>query len=856
MAFQRHHFQPDTPTNVFATLNPEDINSNIGRYFTFGDGNLSITITGDPSSHGYKMYTLSSLRFSMEQSAYCEVIHPNLSTSTGNICGIVQKELLDPAVESGRIQSNYNSAFCWSNVTATGIRRILSSGTTTYSQGTITTSTIIGLFYNSSDKIFSVYHDNVLQESVDVSMFDPSLSLSFCFHAHTSNGKSIVNFGQNPDFSGTKTDSAGPYTDANGIGQFYYQPPAGALALCTENLPVTTINPHMKEQPGDFFKAVTYKGNGGSNEISSVGFEPDFVWVKEKDGEGNHCLLDTIRGPYNGLHCDTSQKQWSDPATLSSFDSNGFSVGSHVVMNKNGSTFVAWSWKAGGSGGKYNVDGKAYSSLREAGIASGSITPTGMSVNTKAGFSIVKWKGNGDSATIPHGLSSAPSMVITKSLTGSSTGWMTSHVGLPSNHNMILNDTDIGWHPSSNGWVELGNENTFELKEGNVNINNTNENEVDYIAYCWYSVPGYSKFGSYTGNNSSEGPFVYTGFKPAFLMIKKATVSDESWIMIDSARKEYNPTDNVLLANLANEENLVTSDRVPIDFLSNGFKIRGDDSVVNGASSPQYIYMAFAEAPVTPPSRVQVIEDPERELNRMRSLQFDGSSYLSKDFSGLTAIERQKRTFSIWVKKSKLATLQAIAYRYYGRSSTDWNAFQSGALMLLNDDTVQMSDRNYGSGTSDIVQEMVAVFRDTSAWFHLVCSVNTIHSERPQAEVAQFYINGKLVETTHINVHGDGYQCEMFGTGTNYIGAGHAVGWSGDYFNGYLANFYFIAGQALEPTDFAQSLNGVWVPKQYTGDYGTNGFHLDFAPENMKYTDGALVEVLDASPNSNHWTAN
>ena len=244
-------------------------------------------------------------------------------------------------------------------------------------------------------------------------------------------------------------------------------------------------------------------------------------------------------------------------------------------------------------------------------------------------------------------------------------------------------------------------------------------------------------------------------------------------------------------------------------------------------------------------------------ISEMNSLRFDGSSYLSKDFSGLTATERQKRTYSFWIKRSELSTLQQIASRYYPRSSADWNAFQSGALLLLDTDKIQYSDRDYGSGIGDIIQNADPVNRDTSAWFHLVCSINTIHSERPQAEGVKFYINGEPVSTTHINIYGDGYQCELFGTGTNYIGAHLGVGYDRDYFKGYLADFYFITGQALDHNSFGETISDIWVPKAYSGTYGTNGFHLDFADgiETLPVNGSNVSAFRDKSGNDNHWQA-
>ena len=334
------------------------------------------------------------------------------------------------------------------------------------------------------------------------------------------------------------------------------------------------------DKPDDYFNTVLYTGTGGTQSITGVGFQPDWVWLKARSSAYSHQLFDVIRGATKLLASEeTSAEQTLSGVT--SFDSDGFAVGSDAGSNNNGTTFASWNWLANGAG----VSNTA-----------GDITST-VSANTTSGFSIVSYTGNGtSSATVGHGLGVAPKMTIIKQR-NSSNGWnvwtFANNAGDPDSFGE-LNST-AAWYQDQGGDGPYTTQPTSSLLTltayGQVN-GNTNT----YIAYCFAEVKGFSKFGSYTGNNSNDGPFLYMGFKPAFVLIK-ATNTTQWWTLLDNKRDTYNVATLGISPNSSNSESTFNTDRGPhnMDFVSNGLKIRTDNSGINGTNS--FIYMAFAENP-------------------------------------------------------------------------------------------------------------------------------------------------------------------------------------------------------------------------------------------------------------------
>jgi hypothetical protein len=333
--------------------------------------------------------------------------------------------------------------------------------------------------------------------------------------------------------------------------------------------------------------ATTYTGNGttnaitnGGNNTTGVTFQPDFVWMKNRTNAYYHGLYDSVRGTgtSKSLYSNTTEAEGTNSTNqnLVSFDTSGFTLGSTSstnAINTSGSSLVAWQWKAGGTA----VSNTA-----------GSITSS-VSANTTAGFSVVTYTGTGSAATVGHGLGVAPSMYIVKSRNGSA-DWGVYHKSLGASNALFLNLTSGS--TAGSVWNNTApTSSVFSVGSGSF----VNTNGVTYVAYCWAEVAGYSKFGSYTGNGSTDGPFVYLGFRPRFVMIKLSSASGTNWEIWDSSRNTYNITDLLLLPSSSNAESTY-SGNYSLDFLSNGFKIRGSGSGLND-SGQTLIYAAFAENP-------------------------------------------------------------------------------------------------------------------------------------------------------------------------------------------------------------------------------------------------------------------
>ena len=331
----------------------------------------------------------------------------------------------------------------------------------------------------------------------------------------------------------------------------------------------TTIN-----KSTDYFNTKLYTGTGSSNAQTGVGFQPDWTWIKERASAGHdHNLFDAVRGVTKSIKSNTSGAQTTDAQDLKTFDSDGFTLGTNGGINENNVTFASWNWKANGAGSS-NTDG--------------SITST-VSASTTSGFSIVKWTANAGTATIGHGLNAVPKMIIVKSLANATT-WMVQHSSLGSGKEIYLNNTSAA--NNSTAWNSTDPTSTVFTVTGGAGdgVNASG----DYVAYCFADIKGFSKFGSYVGNGNADGAFIYTGFKPAFVIIKRYDSGTLDWNMYDSKRLGYNGGDAPLFADLNNSE---SNDYGRIDFVSNGFKIRtSNDQLANNGG--KFLYMCFAEAPL------------------------------------------------------------------------------------------------------------------------------------------------------------------------------------------------------------------------------------------------------------------
>jgi len=329
------------------------------------------------------------------------------------------------------------------------------------------------------------------------------------------------------------------------------------------------------DKPSDYFTPTIYTGTGSSQSIDT-GFAPDWVWIKKRSGTANNCLYDTIRGATKTLHSDVANGESTDAQLLTAFETDGFTVGTGANVNESSATFVSWNWKAGTA---FTNDASA--------TGVGSIDSAG-SVNTDAGFSIVSWTGTGSNGTIAHGLGSVPKMIIIKDRSNTR-NWQVYHVGYGNGGSGQLN-LDAAF--SGDGMFQSTDPTSSVFSVGT--SVNANASSANIIAYCFAEVKGYSKFGSYVGNGSADGTFVYTGFKPAWVMMKASSASG-NWGMFDNKRIGYNVKNYNFRADQNNAEG--TDDA--IDILSSGFKIRSTSGGFGGGSGTTYIYMCFAESPFT-----------------------------------------------------------------------------------------------------------------------------------------------------------------------------------------------------------------------------------------------------------------
>jgi hypothetical protein len=352
---------------------------------------------------------------------------------------------------------------------------------------------------------------------------------------------------------------------------FAYTAPSGFKALCTANLPAPVVT-----KPSEYMDVLLYTGNGSTQTISGLGFSPDFLWFKTRNTNSQHALYDVIRGVSKSLVSNSTAAEATEGGGLASFDSAGFSLsGDNTIQgstNGSGRTYVTWAWDAGSST-VTNTQGSISSQVR---------------ANASAGFSIVTWTqtgSSGDTPTVGHGLGVAPSLILTKNR-GGAVDWRSYHASLGVNKVIWLNSTlgagDIGSPP---GWSISST--TFGMKNGQV-VDSGNS----MVAYCFAPVAGYANAFSYSGNGSSDGPMVWLGFRPRFI-IQKRTDSAGSWLLIDTARDPVNVARNEMFANSSAAE---YDNGSLIDVLSNGFKIRASFANMN-ASGGSFIGFAFAESP-------------------------------------------------------------------------------------------------------------------------------------------------------------------------------------------------------------------------------------------------------------------
>ena len=530
----------DSPTNNFCTLNPLDMN--IDSYaITVSEGNLQ---AAGPSEG-------RSLRGTMGMPSgkwYWEVC----TTVSGvyNVAGIAKNSSPLNAV----LGNDANSYTMFSQSGA----KFNNGSTSSYGSAWNAAGNICGIAFDADNGTLVFYVNNSSQGTAFTGLtsgdFLPALAVR--------TGKAVVNFGSDSSFAGNKTPQG--KQDSNDIGDFYYAPPTGFLALCTANLPEVDVI------PTDNFNTVIYSGTGADNRVlSGVGFTPDLGIFKRRNGTGPSQFFDTLRGATKQLRSDTTSAESTQGNKQKTFTSDGYTLGTDAQINGSGGTYVAWNWKAGGSASSNS---------------NGSITSQ-VSANVDAGFSIVSYTALDSDETVGHGLSQKPELVLVKRR--NSTGnWVSHWTNLTTtNKQLYLNLTNA---LDSNNINSVG-ASTFRVN-GWADVATANGT---YISYCFHSVDGYSKVGSYVGNGNVDGPMVNLGFKPKFVIIKRATEVGV-WFMFDTERSPHNVMNTKLNANSSDAEDSDTSWN--IDFLSNGFKLRGNHVYINSQNN-SHIFIAFAENP-------------------------------------------------------------------------------------------------------------------------------------------------------------------------------------------------------------------------------------------------------------------
>ena len=555
----------------YATLNPLDK----GTSSTLSDGNLKFS--GVSLAHrGVR----SSIRPTIK--VYAEMVVYNNETGFGFATGTTGLDSSTLVSGKGAIYNN----------------QLRSNGSSIASITTLAVGDLIQVAYDPDSNKAWIGRNNLWYDSSGGYTGNPATGANATFtisedifiYTHSYNAyDTTTNFGQKP---------------------FKFPPPDGFQPLNAANVRPSTV----VARPDQYVGVTTYSGSSGNVVVDDLNFKPDAVWIKQRNASGftdDHVLVDSVRGRSKSLYPSGNYSENTSDADkdLISFDINGFTLGptQQSAVNRGSSgNYVAWTWKAGGNSNTFNIDDVGYASFAASGITAGTVTPTGISAGTKQGFSIIKYDGAGTStsdtpSTIPHGLLQSPSFFIVKAISGDNAAddWFCYHQSLGASKRIRLNQSS-GADTQSNLWGN-GTSPTSSVISINKGWYSANYTGHTHILYAWHDVPGLQKFGKYSGNNVSDGPYIELGFRPALIIIKNATSGSTNWRIIDSERGKYNvgsPGSTTeggpwLYPNLANQE----VNQRPVDLLSNGFKIRyGGGGDIN-YSTDTFIYAAWAEAP-------------------------------------------------------------------------------------------------------------------------------------------------------------------------------------------------------------------------------------------------------------------
>ncbi len=567
----------------FATWNSQHYQGGSSSTTTFSEGNCRVGTT----SGGYPVQ-ISNFAFPATGKYYIEL--NNIVNNNYHCFGIVRQI----NVEYGNHLLDGTGAYqyqAWN-----GQKRGNGGSSSSYGSSWTSVGDVIGLAFDadngkiwwSKNGTFQASGDPAAGSNEAFSGLDASETYYFGWSDYYTNnpGTVHINCGQDSSFSNSKTSGSANATDSNGFGDFYYTPPTGFLALGSASVPVSDdIDPAQTSTnyPSKQFGIVTYTGNSSTNAVTGLNLQPDLLWVKKRSGAGTNYLSDTSRGINKFLFSngtDAEQTGGGYASIYSAFGTDGFTLGSSATgPNDSGATYVAWGWKA--NGGTTTSD------------SSGDITVT-RQTNDKSKFSILTYTGNGSSgSTIAHGLGVKPAMTIIKQR-NSSNGWNVWHQGYNNGDYDSFGElnSNSGWNANqgSNGPYTADPTTSLLTLSAYGQVNGSSNT---YVCYTWADVEGMQKFGSFEGNSNANGPFVYTGFRPRLVFVKAADAT-ENWQVRDTARSTFNADSQVRIYWNSNAAEGSASTASPIDFLSNGFKVRGSNTEINGATM---VYGAWGDVP-------------------------------------------------------------------------------------------------------------------------------------------------------------------------------------------------------------------------------------------------------------------
>lgn len=586
----------DTLTGAFAPLAPSATYGTNGFYLKFNDGSNLTNLCLDRSGNGNN-WTATGVSLTVgitydwmtdtPMNNYC-VMNNVMPNQGGNnlVFQVANLDVGDNATNTvragGATFSLSTGKWTWEVTVGANVPSLLYLGINQDSAAKNFQKTSGSVVYYQSDGqkdiggTNSAYGASYAAGDVIRFEYDADAGILTCFKNGTSQGAIYSSGGGKAWIPAMYMDNAGvgvTHFDSFNFGQrpFAGTPTAGFKTLCTQNLPTPTI-----KKGALYFNTALHTGNGSTQNVTGLAFQPDLVWVKSRSAATDHKLTDSVRGVQKGLISNGSGAETTDTNGLTAFLSNGFALGSDTNYNNNTATYVDWCWKAGGAAVTNNA---------------GSISSQ-VSANVTAGISVVTYTGTGVNATVGHGLGVAPKMVIVKDRTDAATNWGTWQTTLAGTEFLLLNSTAAKatgaayWNSTvpTSSLLSVGTS------------GDTNANTKNYVAYCFAEVAGFSKFGSYIGNGNANGPFVWCGFMPRYIMAKLTSSAGGNWVILDSARDAFNVGGRELLPNAASAEAGPGLADLYVDFTSNGFKLRGTRGDINN-NGATYIFAAFAETP-------------------------------------------------------------------------------------------------------------------------------------------------------------------------------------------------------------------------------------------------------------------